>query len=670
MSAPIGGSTLSAGIADAQAQLQALIAPSGSAADLSQIEAAYQASGGGPILASLGFNPFQMLATGAFHTLYWSGVVIFLGITAVIAMQQSLLGRQTIRARHPLAALAQANFRLLAGSLLIANLPLVYALLVTVNGAVSEGVQAMGAEAAAPLLQTGSMATLSFAAARADAIRRAAARRAIALYPSGASRAEMVAIGGWYNAMALAVNAAGPPSPLPQIDATDWNDGQAPDDRVIAAIGRGVLQNFGPLVAALAALPTSAGSIAVALPSGGAANLAPLSAALASDDGQAAAAIAAANLPSNDGATESARAAYAQAVLTDTLAYLDGQILPTLGASPSLADRVKAWFSDRVERAAVAAEGFTVRLRDLVDWFGRAIGVVLTRLVAFAFTLGVRVLLEVNLFLLVLAVPFWLLPATEEAFYGTLRLLLWLSVVVPAYQFIMLFVDGLMGLVLKSIVFGPAAAGSLSASSALGGGATLVVSALAAVATGGETIALVTFGYLVTYVFLAIYVATKTPRLVALFLKGAGAAGGFLATFATGLIAGALTSVATAAVGGGGVASSLLGSPPPPAGSARAPAEGFASPPAPHRVRLGRLTASGPRSGQAGAGRLETARFGLRTFAEALGSSSPVDALHTARQAWERHEKARVKEEDARAKAEAKAEKETARTSTKRPPKK
>ncbi|HEX3728437.1 MAG TPA: hypothetical protein VHV47_01440, partial [Opitutaceae bacterium] len=115
MTGPLGGTTMSAGLADAQAQLQQAV---GSAAavgsgDLAQLAAAYRSSGGGPILAFLGINPFQVLATGAFHTLYWSAVVILLGVVAVIAMQQSLLGRQTMRARHPLASLAQANFRLL-----------------------------------------------------------------------------------------------------------------------------------------------------------------------------------------------------------------------------------------------------------------------------------------------------------------------------------------------------------------------------------------------------------------------------------------------------------------------------------------------------------------------------------------------------------------------------
>ena len=61
------------------------------------------ASSGGPLLTLLGFNPFALVATGAFHALYWAVVVLFLGVMTLIAMQHVLVGRYTIRGRHPLA---------------------------------------------------------------------------------------------------------------------------------------------------------------------------------------------------------------------------------------------------------------------------------------------------------------------------------------------------------------------------------------------------------------------------------------------------------------------------------------------------------------------------------------------------------------------------------------
>src|ERR1700722_293798 len=78
----IGGTTLSAGLADSRTQLnQAMGADSSFGADsLAQFADAYRASGGGPTLAFLGFNPFQIVATGAFHQLYWSAIVTALGI--------------------------------------------------------------------------------------------------------------------------------------------------------------------------------------------------------------------------------------------------------------------------------------------------------------------------------------------------------------------------------------------------------------------------------------------------------------------------------------------------------------------------------------------------------------------------------------------------------------
>jgi hypothetical protein len=690
----LGGTTLSAGLADAQLQQAAAISADFGGDSIAQFASAYRASGGGPTLALLGFNPFQILATGAFHYLYWSVVMIFLGITAVIAMQQSLLGRQNMRARHPLAALAQVNFRLLVGALIIANTPLLYAAVMTVNSVLAQSVQAMAAQSLGNLLQTASLGTLTFAQARAESIRGAAARRAIALYPSGASRAEMLAIGAWYNAMAAAINSGlagqNQAGPLPVLDPSAWTNSQTPDDRLAAAIGRGVIQNFAQLVADLGALPAASGPLSIGFPSGQSQSLAPLSASLAADDAQAAAAVAMPNLPSNDASFESARQLYAKSVLTDTLSYLDTQLLPVLGASPTLSQRVQAWFSDRVERAAAAAGGFMNELRATVDWAGRGLGIVLTRLIAFFFTAAVKVLIELDLFVLVLAMPFWLLHATEEAFYGVLRSLISLSVLVPAYQFIMLFVDALMGLVLKYVMFGPLATGAGGAAQTTGGAATMVAAALVALGSGGEIIALTTFCYLVAYLFLAIYVAFKTPKLLALFLRGAGVAGAFLSTFATGLIAGASSGLATAAVaGGGGIAGSLMGigsgqagawSPPFRAAysSASGPAAGASSNPGTVRPPFGRVPApvsspvspkpTGPHpaqratgppdSGASATGALgETLRFGVRSFIDGLEADSPGEGFKSAVQAWEQHRKQKEKAEEARYKAQAQEQK-------------
>jgi hypothetical protein len=675
----VGGTTISAGIADSQLQLAGATA-AGSGTDLAQLASAYRGSGGGPTLAWLGFNPFQLIATGPFHYLYWSLVVIFLGIMAVTAMQQALRGRQTMTARHPLAALAQVNFRLLIGALIVANTPLLYALLITINTAASQAVQAMAAQSMGALLQVGGLGPLTFAQARQEAIRRASARRAIALHPAGASREEMVQLGLWYNALSDAIDAElsrqGLPGQLPRLDATVWTEAQTPDDRVAAYVGRTLVQNFSQILADLAALPAAGSPLTVNFPEGQAVALPLLSSALAADDARAAAALGQPAVPAASGALESARLLYAQEVQADTLNYLDTRFLALLGSSPTLGQRTQAWFSDQVERAAAAAGGFLNELRGAVDWAGRAIGVMLTRLVAFLFTAAVKVLIEVNLFVLVLAMPFWLLPATEEAFYGVLRSLAALAVAVPAYQFIMLFVDALMALALKYLLLGPLATGSGGVLPAAEGAAYAATTALAVAGSGGEIIALATFCYLVTYLFLAVYVACKTPRLVTVFLKGAGAGGAFLSTFATGLIAGASTALATAAVGGGGMAGSLLGGGSLRAGGAPvlsslapspAAATGTGGMPPVFRPRLGRVTAAsrpaapsatGPRSPSAG-GWSETARFGLRTFIENLGATSPADGFETARKGWERQQKLKEKEEDTRLKAEARADKDS-----------
>jgi len=695
----LGGTTVSAGLIDSQAQLdQAIgVGATGGTDSIAQFAGAYRASGGGPSLAYLGFNPFQLLASGAFHELYWSAIVVFLGVMTVLAMQNAI--RHTVRGRYPLDSLAQVYFRLAAGILIVGNLPLLYAVLMTVNSIASQGIQAMAAQSMARLFQTGSLGTLTLAQARIEAIRSAAARRTMALYPGRASRDEMVQVGTWYNAMAGAINPAlaaqNLPGQLPVLDPGVWTNGQTPDDRVAAYVGRNVVQNFSQMIADLGALPSSGtGGLTVAYPPGGSTSVGLLSTALAEDDAQAAQALGLPNTPSSSAQFEAARQAYSRNVAADALAYLDSQVLPVLGASPTLAQRAQVWFSEKVEQAAAAATGFLTDLRAAVDWLGRAIGLTLTRILAFFFTAATKVLIEIDLFVLVLAMPLWLLPATEEAFFGVLRSLFALALAAPAYQFVMLFVDALMGLVLNYVIFGPLATGAGGTLQAAGGAAYLTASAVAAVGSGGETIVLVMFCYLVAYAFLAIYAALKTPKLVAVFLKGAGVGGAFLSTFATGLIAGAATALATTAVGGSSLAGTLLGAGPRFAGGAGGRAgpiqpepvlsvqrrEGASERTVPGRTPpLGRLSASkgapaaapvgrGPNLGgmagpsaavQAGLARrqVEAAGFGVRTFAECLRAAHPGDGLKIAMRALEEHRKLQEKEAESRYKLQKSAEK-------------
>lgn len=679
----IGGTTMSAGIADSQAQLdQAMGATTGLGGDsIGAYASAYRASAGGPALQLLGFNPFEFLASGAFHTLYWSAILVFLGVMGVKATMQALGGR------HPIEGLARVYFRLFVGVLVIANTPFLYACVMTLNGSLTQGVQLMNERSTEVrnTLQAGSMGTLTMAQARLEAIRSAAARRAVALYPSGASRDEMVQIGEWYNAMANAINpaleAADLSGELPVLDSAVWSNAATPDAQVAAYVGRNVVRNFGQLVANLASLPADGADLTIVFPAGGGSPLLLLSKALAADDAEAAKAVALPNTPANSAAFESARQLYSKRVHTHTLDYLDSQLLSVIGASPTLAQRVKAWFSEKVEQAAAAAAGFLKNVRDFVDMVGRSIGGALTRIVAFVFTAGMRVMLELNLFVLVIALPFWLLPTTENAFYGVLRSLVSFSVVVPVYQFLMLFVDALMGLALRYLILGPLAVSSGGAGQSISGVAYMI-----AAAASGELIVLVTICYVLTYVFLAIYMAIKTPKFITLFLKGAGAAGAFVMAMATGALAGVATTVISAALAtggaaGGGIAARLLGagaaaragtspvpttrvsmgpplgrpvvatttapSTPAPAGMPRPPLGRVVStsvepPPPPPRVEAPPVAAPAPRRVPAprvvrGYHVAEAFSYGIRTFVDALAAESPGQGFRIAVENLNRH---------------------------------
>jgi hypothetical protein len=210
-------------------------------------------------------------------------------------------------------------------------------------------------------------------------------------------------------------------------------------------------------------------------------------------------------------------------------------------------------------------------------------------------------------------------------------------------------------------------------------------------------VALVIFCYLIAYLFLAVYAAVKTPKLVAVFLKGAGAAGAFLSTFATGLIAGAATGLASAAVGGSGLAGALLGASPmgrtdrpgvrSSAGQSQTAASFNRGPAAAasdtaRRPSLGQLLASSPRpvtsadrpvherparpdeTGGSNASQparsaayAEAAGFGLRTLADCLRAGSPGDGWKIAVKALREHRKQQEKAAEARHKLRRQSEK-------------
>ena len=391
-----------------------------------------------------------------------------------------------------------------------------------------------------------------------------------------------------------------------------------------------------------------------------------LSEALARDDAQAAQAIAMPATPSSNASFEAARQLYGKNVLAHTLEYLDTRLVAVIGASPSLGQRARAWFSEKVEQAAAAASGVMMPWRAAVDWASRGIGVVLTRMVAYFFSAGVRVLIEVELFALVLTMPLWILPATEGAFYGVLRSLVGLTIAVPAYQFIMLLVDSLMGLVLKYILFGPLALPGAGAAVGAAGTAHSVAAAVAIVGSGGEIVILAMFCYLVAYLFLAVYAALRTPRLITAFLKGSGAAAMVLSTFATGLVSGAATALATASVAGGGIGAGAFGR-----------SAGAAASRPPPRPVLGPLVSSSARTApspaplpaaappspalaapaRAPAPLREAAGFGMRPFVDCLQADSPSEGFSLALRALEVHRKQREKEAEALHKSQQKAEK-------------
>lgn len=551
--ANLGGVTISASLADAQNQInQALgYGTTFSTDTISQFASSYRSSGGGPILKLIGFNPFQIFTSGNFHLLYWSIITLFLSITCILALHRSISARTTAAIKHPLGHITNVYFRLLVGVLVIANTPIIYGFLMTINLTLSQGVQSIAADYTNGLIQSNNLGTLTFAETRAEAIRNACARRVVALYPSDITKLQMIEVGNFYNAVAQSINNIyANQSSYTSIPVLDLNTSinQSNDAQTINYIGRFVMQNFPILISALGSIDPNINNLEIIYPSNTTNNLPLLSSALVADDLSANNAIISTNSSSSTEAFENSRQNYSKAILNDTLQYLDTSFLTIIRSSPTLTQKLTTWFSERVEQAAIAANNFMSKWRILIDWAARDIGIILTRLVSFVFSIGVAMLIEIELFVLTLAVPFWLLPSTEDAFYGILRSLSNLSIIVPVYQFIMLFVDGLMGLALKYILLGSAATATNAITSSVTGAVYSGSIAIATISSDGELIILVAACYLIAYLFLTIYIAIKTPSLIGSFIKGAGVAGEFISNFATGVIAGASTALVTAGV--------------------------------------------------------------------------------------------------------------------------
>jgi hypothetical protein len=660
----LGGISISASLADSQNQINQILGTNStlSSDTISQFATSYRASGSGPILKLIGYNPFQLFVSGNFHLLYWSTITLFLSIICVLALHRSISARTTAAIKHPLSHIGTVYFRLLVGVLIIANTPLIYGFLMTINLTLSRGVESIATDYMNGIVQSTNLGTLTFAQARTEAIRSACARRAIALYPSDITKDEMLDIGNFYNAVAQSINSQiTKQTSFNSLPLLDLNYAKTIQDesQCISFIGRFVIQNFPSLVAALGSIDPSQSKLIIAFPSNTTTELPLLSLSLQADDNYGANAVSTSYYGSSSESFENARKYYQKQVLTDTIKYLDTSFLSVIRSSPTLSQKLSGWFSEHVEQAAIAANNFMEKWRSIIDWSSRGIGIILTRIVSFIFSMGVTAFIEIELFVLTLAVPFWLLPTTEDAFYGVLKSLSSLCIIVPAYQFIMLFIDGLMGLILRYLLLGPAASNGTGLTGNIVGSGYSGALIIATISSDGEIIILIMVCYLIAYLFLSIYIAIKTPKLILSFIKGAGIAGEIISNFTTGIIAGASTALVTASVSGSSNSLSkrlIFGSK-----TQGVPNYKTATKPRINKTRSNttqsvsstdtssnydRATSGDNKSkGYPHAFNYKTAAiFGTKTFIENLGSDSALEAISNSIKAAELHTKKSAKD--------------------------
>ena len=157
-----------------------------------------------------------------------------------------------------------------------------------------------------------------------------------------------------------------------------------------------------------------------------------------------------------------------------------------------------------------------------------------------------RLINEIALLGLLLALPFWFLDGTKKAFTGAAETLLTTALIIPFWQFFQFLFDAVYTAISAMIV---------------GAGAPLVAGV--AIATAGSGLATMTlalagvlaFGYFCG----SIYLAFKVPGMVKGFLSGAGWVTGVLSAAAVGGVAAVAAAVVGGAAAGGAIAAGTGG---------------------------------------------------------------------------------------------------------------
>ena len=190
--------------------------------------------------------------------------------------------------------------------------------------------------------------------------------------------------------------------------------------------------------------------------------------------------------------------------------------------------------------AALSPDTLADKVASSLSVFTSIVKTFIIPLISLIMCFCLRILLELSLLGVLVALPFWFFEGTKKAFTGAVETLVACSIMVPFWQFFQMIMDLLFS--------------ALTAIVMLGAGLTAVAGGVTA-----PTLAVLAVMMAVGYIIASGILAFKTPALVKGFLAGGSWITGVIGTALTGVAAGAFMTVAAAAAIAAPAAAGVVG---------------------------------------------------------------------------------------------------------------
>jgi hypothetical protein len=498
----------------------------------------YNVTGGGPILSWLKVPVSKFTNNSAFKALYWTIILVGGAICSLQALYSTKSG-----GTEYLDRLAGFILKLGVGTLIVANPAFIYAMTMTLrdgfNYTVAQIIQnsPSAAKAVQDVIGTHSLSSQQLDASKSKAIESAIQDRMALFLDPKTTNLERKEMGRAMNAVAAAVNKAKGAPVISIVSEDDMSSPNASSHRQLMTMQ--LRQSF----QTLAGLGTKeASQFTIEYPSGNQMPFALLGWALHNTDKAPAKTRqkieSMVSTPDNLIVQQQRAEQYQKEVYVTSRNNIDLVIGGVMSKSP-----IKGWtegFSETLKSAIeYAAAGPSEMVEKTMRFVVNGVNQMLAAVITPAVTILLNLLIEMNVWLMVVVMPLWLLPVTPKAFPAVFRSLFNATIFLPVFQLLMLITDAIFAKVLQWASTG----GFVTVA------VTPVLGPLPALGIG--------LGYIVAYIVTVIVLLKKTPAIINAAFSGAGAVGTFVGTQAKGLAAGVLAAggiVAAPAVTGAAAA--------------------------------------------------------------------------------------------------------------------